>query len=153
MPYQFFRKNVLPESENLVAKSFYIVSTPESDKASLHYVTANKSVKSFLNEEHVQGMINVANEKELFVVEDEEDLGSLELMKDCLVVVTGTLGDAPPEPKLFFYHSSSEQFIHLNKNHFHQNKEILDEIQENEDQQLVYRDNMVLNVSLCGSEW
>ena len=154
MSYQLFRKHALPDTEQLVAKSFYIVSEDGSNKASLYYTTADKTVKAFLNEERVQEMLQGVQGQTLYTVESIEERDLLRPTKDSLVVVTGDLSEDPePIPMLFLYVASLSRFIGMSGTHTHSNLPVLNGIAEGAEERLMYKGKFTANVLLAGSEW
>ncbi len=154
MSYQLFRKFVLPDAENLVEKSFYIVSPPGSSTAELYYVGGDKSVKTFLNEQRVQEMIEGLARQTLYVVETVEDRVTLQLTDDSIVVVLNNSEGQPLiVPELYLFVVSVEEFILLNTTHSHNNLSVLDGIDEDVEGHLTYKGERVASVSLGESQW
>lgn len=154
MSYQLFRKFVLPDAENLVEKSFYIVSPQGSSTAELYYVGGDKSVKTFLNEQRVQEMIEGLARQTLYVVETVEDRDTLQLTDDSIVVVLNNSEGQPlAVPELYLFVVSVEEFILLNTAHSHSNLSVLDEIAEDVEGHLTYKGERVASVSLGESQW
>lgn len=154
MSYQLFRKFALPETEFLVEKSFYIVSEEGSSKAELYYVGADKSVKTFLNEQGVTNLIQSLTHQSLYVCDTIEDRDNLGLTHDSLVVVINDPAQGEEEvPGLYLFVVSIEHFILLNASHSHSNLPALNAITEDEEGRLLYKGNLVSNVILSGSQW
>jgi hypothetical protein len=153
MSYQFFKKHVLPATEALVPKSFYIISAENSTKAALHYVDATGNVRSFLNEERVEEMIaSLGTSAPLRIVPTNVERDALALEQDTLVVVENVQG-AEAFPALYLYIHSLSLFVPLSGEHSHSNLPTLQELGEDGEGHLTYRGQRVATVVLATSTW
>ena len=153
MSYQFFKKHALPTSENLVPKSFYIISAEGSNKAALHYVDANGDVRSFLNEDRVEEMLaSVGANAPLYIVATNVERDALGLTQDALVVVENVQGQEA-FPALYLYIHSLTLFVPFSGEHSHSNLPTLEELGEDEQGRLTFRGQRVASVVLGTSNW